>query len=155
MDRRELLFYTLDHFIAILTLQHHHHTTHGIHFPIICQGTIPDRMSKTHIGYIFDIDRYSTGFFNRDILHILQRRSQSNATNEVCVRFFVNISTTGILIIFLQCGENFRNGDIHRLKAIRVNSDLILFQFTTKAIDLSDTGCTVKLARNDPVLHGP
>ena len=52
---------------------------------------------------------------------------QAHSTNEVSIWFFIDISSSGIFIVFFKCSKYFRDRYIHGQEPLRIHCNFVLF----------------------------
>ncbi len=155
MNGYHFFFNAAHHFSAVVAFQHHHNTANSIFLPIVCHGSVSHCAAEAYFGNIF----YENGnavwvCFHDNVFDVVKRTNQPNTANEIGIWFFINVCPACVLVVFFKRRKNFGNGNVHRQQFVGINRHFILFELSAKGIYLCNAGCSVKLPRHNPVLHG-
>ncbi|MNN12353.1 hypothetical protein D3C81_1253400 [compost metagenome] len=140
---------------AIGSFKHHYNGTGYLTIIVIGHCTITGRITRTHLGNVADKNRKVILFTNNDnILDVGYSANKSFTTNIENCRSLFDVSTTGILVIGIECVKDIVYCDPISIKPVRLYCNLVLFEFPSETADFSNAFDTEQLPSDNPILDG-
>ena len=132
------------HLKTIGAFQHHDYAADGFFLAVVGEGPIAYRSAELHLRYV----AYENGHairirFDNDITNVFQARYQADTPDKISVRFFIDVGSAGVLVVFTQSIEYVRDGHAHRPQAVGIYRHFVLFEDAAETIDLGNTGRSI------------
>ena len=155
----ERLLDTLDHRLAVLSLEHDNHARNALAQAVARGGALPRHVADTDVRHVAQVDRRAPMRVEQDRFDFPFVLHAAEAAHRVLLGGMLNETGAEVIVVVADTLENVAQRQAAALQAIRVDHDFVLLGEATPGVDVGDAGDGAQLVLDLPVverlqLHG-
>ena len=137
--------------LRVFAVTHQHHAAHGLDTAFV-ERTAPEIRAKRHAGDVFQLDRRALLLTDDNLLQILRRFDEADATDEELQAVFLQYLRADVDVGLPHSLIHVKQRHALRTQLVRMHVDLILLHETSDARHLAHAFDGIELIAQIPVL---